>query len=196
MNDIGDLSDGLPVLSRYDQFRKRAAAVRKLWGDAVEIERASIGEQRLWLQRHEAATSLIASLSRDLALLQRKATRSQIVDALLPLNDLPKATPGAKNILAQRVGAQEPTIGAVNLAALMVLDTEEWFPPPAKMLRALEAAEQSLKSIELALQCMPRSYRHAVDALAESERSELFEIERRTARIAYLQSLTTDQAQT
>lgn len=187
MRDIGLPSDGLPELGRYDLFRKRARAVQNLRISAVDVEQASLGQQQIWLQQHAAMTPMLTSLGRDLAILQRAATRSEIVDALRQLDDMPagkQSSSGAKRMLVGRVGAQEPSLGAVNFAVLDVLDREDWFPAPAKMVKALAEAEQYLADVGLALSNMPKWNGWITVALAENERSQALAAQRQAARIA------------
>jgi hypothetical protein len=182
----------LPELGRFDLFRKRARALQDLWYDAVDVERAGFAKQQIWLQRHDAMEPLLGSLGRDSAILQRKATRNQIVDALVQLDDLPagkQSSPGAKSMLARRVGAQEPSLGGINFAVLDVADNERWFPAPAVVLEALSTAERFLDSVVHALSVLPRWHRLITVALAESEREQNLEHQRRAARIEHLRSL-------
>lgn len=192
MSSVHQLSSDLPALGRFDQFRKRARLVNDLRSDAINVERSSLEAQQSWLQRHEAIAPLVASLTRDLAILQRSATRTEIVDALVQLDALPSsksAGAGAKAMMAHRIGAQEPTFGGINLAVLDVIDREDWLPAPSKVIRALADAEVSLSNISHGLAHLPVWHRIIASALAESQRQQAFESQRQAARLEHLRGL-------
>jgi hypothetical protein len=186
MGNVHTLASDLPVLGRFDELMKRSDAVESLWRTGYETTEGSIDAQRAWLKRDQELTLLLPSLARDLAALQRQATRTEIVDALLPLSVLPssKGSPSNGNsILAQRVAAREPSFGAVNIAALAVLDRSQWYPVPAVVLTALEEASQRLGWISHAIEKIPSWREQVAVALAESERRQALMSQRRAAQL-------------
>jgi hypothetical protein len=192
-NNIHTLAHDLPVLGRFDEFLKRGDAVTKLWRTGHEAVEGAIGAQRGWLKRDQELALLLPSLARDLAPLLRQATRTQIVDALLPLNILPsgKGAPANGNsVLAQRVAAREPSFGAVNIAALQVLDQATWYPVPSVVLAALEDASQRLSWIGHAIEKIPSWREQVAGALAEAEHRQSIDSQRRAAQLAYERSRT------
>jgi hypothetical protein len=88
-NNVHTLATDLPVLGRFDEFLKRGNAAINLWRSGYEAEEGAVPAQRSWLKRDQDLALLLPSLARDLAALERQATRTEIVDALLPLNVLP-----------------------------------------------------------------------------------------------------------
>lgn len=188
MGEIHNLSTDLPVLGRFDEFLKRGESVARLWRSGYHAEEGGMEAARAWLKRDQHLTLLLPSLDRDLAVLQRKATRTDIVDALSPLGVLPKnrdAPPNVASVLAQRVASREPTFGAINIAALQVLDNAKWYPLPVDLLTALDEANKRLASIRHAIDKIPSWRERVVEALAEAERSQAFQSKRRAAQIAY-----------
>jgi hypothetical protein len=186
-NNVHTLAHDLPVLGRFDEFLKRGDAVTMLWSTGYEAAEGAINDQRRWLKRDQEMALLLPSLARDLAALQRQATRTEIVDALLPLNVLPSgkgAPANAGSVLAQRVAAREPSFGAVNIAALRVLDTATWYPVPSVLLEALDLAETTLGSIDHAIQKIPTWRDEVAGALAEAEQMQAIHSQRRAAQLA------------
>ena len=87
--------------------------------------------------------------------------------------------------MAQRVAAQEPTFGGINLAVLRVVDEEDWVPAPAKVIRALAEAEAFLGGVSTALERLPIYSKTIAAALAESERYQAFVSQRQATRIEH-----------
>jgi hypothetical protein len=190
--NIHALAHDLPVLGRFDEFMKRGDAVTRLWRTGYEAGEGAISAQRGWLERDQELALLLPSLARDLAALQRQATRTEIVDALLPLNVLPsgKGAPANTNsVLAQRVAAREPSFGAINIAALKVLDEATWYPVPSVVLAALDDASQRLAWIGHAIEKIPSWREQIASALAEAEHRQSIDSQRRAAQLAYRRSL-------
>jgi hypothetical protein len=188
MGNVHTLANDLPVLGRFDEFLKRGDAVSKLWRTGYEAEQGVLDAQRAWLKRDQELALLLPSLARDLAALQRQATRTEIVDALLPLNVLPtgKGAPANGNsVLAQRVAAREPSFGAINIAALRVLDEATWHPVPSVLLAALEDATRTLFWIGHAIEKLPAWREQVASALAEAEHRQSIDSQRRAAQIAH-----------
>ena len=91
--------------------------------------------------------------------------------------------------MAERIGAREPSYGAINIAVLQMIDGLEWYPPPGKALAALADATSLLNSVTKYIDGVSHWHTRVTQALAENERQQAFESQRHAARIAHLQSL-------
>jgi hypothetical protein len=187
MGELHRLSADLPILSRPDKFRKLADAARQLWRDSYDASAGGLTTQRAWLERHASLAPMLPSLREELDAIQRLATRSEIADALSTMREVLKTgnrppTAGSNRILAERVGAAEPTIGALNFAALHLIDTVEWWPAPAVVLTALAAAADRLRWIGTALDGLPDQAARMRNQLADSEADERKWLEQQARR--------------
>jgi hypothetical protein len=190
MGEVHTLASDLPTPSKFDAFQKRARLAADLWSDIHAAEGGSLEKQRAWLIRQAALQPMLPSLARDLATIMRPATRTEIAEALTSLRDVLHAskTPSATSnrAMAERVGSQEPSYGALKIAVLRLIDTMEWFPPPVKVLAALADANYLLEHTAHVLKTLPNFHERVSAALAEAERQQAFDSQRRAARLEYL----------
>jgi hypothetical protein len=192
MGEVHTLASELPTPSKFDVLQKRARLAADLWSEIHSAEGGGLEKQRAWLARHAALQPMFPSLARDLATIMRPATKTEIAEALTSLRDSlhasKTATATSNRAMAERVGSQEPSYGAVRIAVLKLIDTLEWFPPPVKVLTALADAKYLLEHTVDVLNSLPKFHDRVAIALAESERQQAFESQRRGARLEYLRS--------
>jgi hypothetical protein len=192
--ELHTLSTDLPVLSKPDRFRKASDVAVKLWREAHQAGEGGIKTLRAWLARCDALQPVLPALRTELAAMQRPATRSEIASALTTMREvLPignrTPTAASNKMMAERVGSTEPSIGELNFAVLRLIDTLEWFPPPARVLAMLAETSSSLDCVSHALERIPRQRDEIAAQLAEAEREEVAYYERRAAHAAYERSL-------
>jgi hypothetical protein len=195
MGELHTLATDLPVLSKPDRFRKASDVAVKLWREAHQAGEGGIKTLRAWLDRCTALQPMLPALRAELVALRRPATRSEIAAALTTLREvLPTGnrtpTSNSNRIMAERVGSTEPSIGVLNFAVLRLIDTVEWFPPPAKVLDMLSETAASLEWVSHALERIPQQQVEVAARLAEAESEEAAYYERRAAQLAYQRSLT------
>ncbi|WEK50978.1 MAG: hypothetical protein P0Y66_02560 [Candidatus Kaistia colombiensis] len=132
----------------------------------------------------DIATALVAHLnaaedvaSHVLAQLrtgEAKATTAEISQRLaLVIGSNPSAGKGDAAVygrmLAERVGAHEPTVGALEAACLRIMDTQTFLPSIAEVLTALKAEEAMQARWIVALARIPDARRGLLDAIAAEE---------------------------
>jgi hypothetical protein len=194
MGDLHVLPTDLPVLSKPDRFRKASEVAVQLWRDEYRAGEGGIKSLRAWLDRCAALQSMLPALRTELAAMERQATRSEIAAALTTLREvLPTGnrtpTAAANKMMAERVGSTEPSIGVLNFAVLRLIDTLEWFPPPAKVLDMLSETSSKLKCVAHAIERIPQQQLEVAARLVEAEREQAAYYERRAAQATFERSL-------
>lgn len=185
-NHLRTVDPELPVPSTADRFRKAANAARSLHVTFLVdgLEDADLEAQEAWLAGYARVQPTLPSLKAELVALSQPATRPQVATALLTLRDTIPPTSGrpatatGNRMMAERVGAREPSIGALNFATLQAIDTLEWYPPPAKMLGMLDEATNYLVSISNTIDRLPEIERQLAKRVAH-ERQRRVEIAER-----------------
>jgi len=121
----------------------------------------------------EVATSVLAQLR----LGEAKATTVEISQRLaLVIGSNPSAGKGDAAVygrmLAERVGAQEPTVGALEAACVRIMDTQTFLPSIAEVLTALKAEEAQQARWIMLLSHLPEARQGLLDAIAAEEQRD------------------------
>lgn len=122
----------------------------------------------------DAAESVAASVLAQLRTGEAKATTAEISQRLaLVIGSNPSAGKGDAAVygrmLAERVGAHEPTVGALEAACLRIMDTQTFLPSIAEVLAALKAEEAQQAWWIASLSHLPEARQGLLDAIAAEE---------------------------
>lgn len=145
-------SAAVPRTPIAERARKKA---EELAGLVYEAERILRGDMYAVYSRDiatalvahlDAAQTVAASVLAQLRTGEVKATTAEISQRLaLVIGSNPSAGKGDAAVygrmLAERVGAQEPTTGALEAACLRIVDTQKFLPSIAEVLTALKSEE-------------------------------------------------------
>lgn len=122
----------------------------------------------------DAAETVAGSVLAQLRLGEAKATTAEISQRLaLVIGSNPAAGKGDAAIygrmLAERVGAQEPTVGALEAACLRIMDTQTFLPSIAEVLTVLKAEEAQQSRWSASLSRLSEARQGLLDAIAAEE---------------------------
>lgn len=174
-------SAAIPRTPIAERARKKAEEVagivheaeRILRGDMFAVYRRDIATA---LVAHlDAAETVAASVLANLRAGEAKATTAEISQRLaLVIGSNPSAGKGDAAVygrmLAERVGAQEPTVGALEAACVRIMDTQTFLPSIAEVLTALKAEEALQARWIASLSRLPDARQGLLDLLAVEER--------------------------
>ncbi|MFC5517076.1 hypothetical protein [Kaistia terrae] len=177
-------SAAIPRTPISERARKKA---EELTGVVHEAERILRGDMFAVYSR-DIATALVAQLDaaadvagpvlNQLRTGEAKATTAEISQRLaLVIGSNPSTGKGDAAIygrmLAERVGAQEPTVGALEAACVRIMDTQTFLPSIAEVLAALKS-EEALQARWIALLLrLPEARQGLLDAIAAEEQRTL-----------------------
>jgi hypothetical protein len=173
-------TSAVPRTPVAERARKRA---EELAGLVYEAERILRGDMYAVYSR-DIATALVAQLDAaadvagpvlsQLRTGEAKATTAEISQRLaLVIGSNPSAGKGDAAIygrmLAERVGAHEPTTGALEAACLRIMDTQTFLPSIAEVRTALKAEEALQARWIASLSRLPEARQGLLDAIAAEE---------------------------
>ncbi|MCX5517773.1 hypothetical protein OSH10_04945 [Kaistia defluvii] len=174
-------TSAVPRTPVAERARKKA---EELAGLVYEAERILQGDMYAVYSRDvatalvahlDAAETVAASVLNQLRTGEAKATTAEISQRLaLVIGSNPSAGKGDAAVygrmLAERVGAQEPTTGALEAACLRIMDTQTFLPSIAEVLTALKAEEALQARWIASLSRLSEARQGLLDLLAVEER--------------------------
>lgn len=173
-------TSAVPRTPVAERARKKA---EELAGLVYEAERILRGDMYAVYSRDiatalvahlDAAETVAASVLNQLRTGEAKATTAEISQRLaLVIGSNPSAGKGDAAVygrmLAERVGAQEPTTGALEAACLRIMDTQTFLPSIAEVLSTLKAEEALQARWIASLSRLPEARQGLLDAIAAEE---------------------------
>jgi len=176
-------SAAVPRTPIAERARKKA---EELAGLVYEAERILRGDMYAVYSRDiatalvaqlDAAQTVAASVLAQLLIGEVKATTAEISQRLaLVIGSNPSAGKGDAAVygrmLAERVGAQEPTTGALEAACLRIMDTQTFLPSIAEVLTALKAEEALQARWIASLSRLPEARQGLLDMIAADEQRD------------------------
>ncbi len=191
--DIVKIADNLPRALPAEQTTRDAAAFIHRWNLARSEQRApNLSYHEHLLQVAEAVLPESETHLARIQQLSAPASKVQIANHLaLLLKSFPNA--GKDNaevfgrMLCEDVGAQQPTIGALEAACRVLRRTSRFIPTIAEALEALTAAEESQRKTIAILKNFPGTKQSLVARVADDKvRQAEWDRECREAREAKL----------
>jgi hypothetical protein len=173
-------TSAVPRAPIAERARKKAEELAGLVSEADRILRGDLyavysrGIATALVTHLDAAEAVAASVLAQLRTGEAKATTAEISQRLaLVIGSNPSAGKGDAAVygrmLAERVGAHEPTVGALEAACLRIMDTQTFLPSIAEVLTALKAEEAQQARWIVALSRLPDARQGLLDAIAAEE---------------------------
>jgi hypothetical protein len=181
---LSSKASATPAVPRTPISERARKKAEELTGVVHEAERILRGDMFAVYSR-DIATALVAQLDaagdvagpvlNQLRTGEAKATTAEISQRLaLVIGSNPSAGKGDAAVygrmLAERVGAQEPTVGALEAACLRIMDTQTFLPSIAEVLTALKAEEALQVRWITLLSRLPEARQGLIDVIAEEGR--------------------------
>lgn len=176
-------SSAVPRTPVAERARKKADELSGLVHEAERILRGDLyavysRDIATALVAHlDAAETVAASVLAQLRTGEAKATTAEISRLLaLVIASNPSAGKGDAaaygRMLAERVGAHEPTVGALEAACLRIVDTQTFLPSIAEVLTALRAEEAALSRWIGSLSRLPDARQGLLDMMAAEDQRD------------------------
>jgi hypothetical protein len=150
-------------------------------GSATELRSLATGIESMLAMRPD--------FQQQITSIDRPATKKELADHLSVLRiafpNAKAAGDGFSRILVERVAAQQPSLGALDWAIRQLIDHSNFMPSIAETLAAIMVAQSHIDSAKMFAAKLPKLSREISDRVAEAERDEARDAERRAARIEH-----------